>query len=25
VHQLPEGDVFARLADEASASLPKAV
>ena len=24
VHQLPEGDVFARLADEASASLPKA-
>jgi colanic acid/amylovoran biosynthesis glycosyltransferase len=23
VHQLPEGDVFARLADEASASLPK--
>jgi len=25
VHQLPEGDVFARLADEASASLPRAV
>jgi glycosyltransferase involved in cell wall biosynthesis len=25
VHQLPEGDVFARLADEASASLPKPV
>jgi len=25
VHQLPEGDVFARLADEASASLSKAV
>src|SRR6266576_2176455 len=24
VHQLPEGDVFARLADQASASLPKA-
>jgi colanic acid/amylovoran biosynthesis glycosyltransferase len=23
VHRLPEGDVFARLADEASASLPK--
>jgi len=23
VHQLPEGDAFARLADEASASLPK--
>ena len=25
VHQLPEGDVFARLADEAAASLPKPV
>jgi colanic acid/amylovoran biosynthesis glycosyltransferase len=25
VHQLPEGDVFARLADEASGSLPKSV
>ena len=25
VHQLPEGDVFARLADEALASLPKPV
>ena len=25
VHQLPEGDVFARLADEASASLSKSV
>ena len=25
VHQLPEGDVFARLANEASAILPKAV
>src|SRR5207253_1445562 len=25
VHQLPEGNVFARLADEASASLPRAV
>ena len=24
VHQLPEGDAFARLADEASASLPRA-
>jgi hypothetical protein len=24
VHQLPEGDAFARLADEASASLPQA-
>jgi glycosyltransferase involved in cell wall biosynthesis len=25
VHQLPEGDVFARLADDAAASLPKPV
>ena len=25
VHQLPEGDAFARLADEASASLPRTV